>query len=196
MQIRQHHLLLYAFRIMTQSSSRLVLRHLAVASVALLALAASASAQGRGRGGGGGGGRGGSIPQLPMQRVREELKLSDYFEFLDDKGKQIGLEKAQKDSVKVLSKQMDEQQKPILKEMEKQFENAERSAMQGGRSGGGRGGMPEEVRTLMQNLVAMQEDYATKAHVLLNDSQKHIADSLIVIYQEQLRVRQRNRSRG
>jgi len=158
---------------------------------------------------------GGGMAPSPMQRVKEELKLTDYFEFLDDKGKQIGLDRAQKDSVKSLNKQLEAEQKPVLKEVEKFFQDAERAAMQGGggaggggaRGGGrgeaggeeggrGRGGMAEGVRALMLQLVGMQEDYATKAKALFNEQQKPIADSLNVIYQADLRDRQRKRARG
>ncbi len=56
--------------------------------------------------------------------------------------------------------------------------------------------MAEGVRALMLQLVGMQEDYATKAKALFNEQQKPIADSLNVIYQADLRDRQRKRARG
>lgn len=196
---------------MLSRSVQLAARSAAIGVITVLVLASPARAQRGGGGGGsrgGGGGRGGMMggaAPSPMQRVREELKVTNYFEFLDDKAKQIGLEKAQKDSAKTLKKLMEEEQKPLFKEMEKMFDEAERLGMQGGGgggggrgdggAGGGRGGMPEGVRDVMRRLVGIQEDFATKGHLLLTPTQKPLADSLSTVYQDQLRERQRRRSR-
>ena len=195
---------------------------LALSSASFLVLTPEAAAQ---RGGGGGGRGSGGLSTTPapspMARVREELKVTDYLQFLDDKSKQVGLEKAQKDSVKKLSKQMDEDQKPVFKEMDKMFAELERTMRQNGAAGGGGGGgargggggggggdaggggggrggagMPPEVRLLMTRMVEIQDSYASKAKELLTESQKPVADTLHTAWQADLRDRQRNRSRG
>ena len=180
------------------------IRRASLAGIALLTIGSVANAQrAAGRGGGRSGGFSAAPSGSPMQFVREELKLSDYFEFLDDRKKQIGLEKAQQESVKQLKKQMEEEEKPLLKEIEKVLSDAERSAMAGGGASGGRGeggrgrgGMPAGARDMVQQLITIQEGYATKAQGLLTAPQKQIADSLNTIYVADLRERQQRRARG
>ena len=190
----------------------LLIRSLVLGGVIFAAVSSPSIAQGRGRGGGGGGGGrgaggGGGASFSPMDRVKDELKATDELEFLHNRNKQLSLDKEQKDAIKALNKEMDQMQKPIFKEMEKTFADAERSSSMGGggsRGGGeagmrgGRGAMPAGIRESMVKLTEIQAAFAERAAVLLRDDQKHLADSLRVIYKNDLRDKAaRNaRSRG
>lgn len=149
-----------------------------------------------------------------MQRVREQLKESDQLEFLDKKEKQLALTKEQKESLKTLRKDMQETEKPLFKDLEKIFSEQERGASQGGGGGGGarggsaggddqgsgasRGGrgMPPGVREAMLKLTEIQDAAGERAHALLNENQKHMSDSLLVIYKAELRDKETKRSRS
>lgn len=151
--------------------------------------------------------------QSPMQRVREQLKESDQLAFLDKKGKPLNLSKEQKESLKKLRKDMQETQKPLFKDLEKMFAEAERNAAQGGRGGGGgrggaagggddegaragRGAMLPAVREVMMKLTDIQDAAGDRAHALLNENQKHMSDSLLVIYKAELRDKEAKRARS
>jgi len=170
-----------------------------------------AFSQGRGAGRSGGGGRGGggaSAAETPLQRVKDELKETDELEFLDKRNKQLSLDKEQKALLKALNKEMDEVQKPIFKELEKTFEDAQRNASLGGGGfggggaegggRGGRGGMPSGIRESMVKLTDIQTAFAERAAVLLKDNQKQLADSLRLIYKDELREKaaRKAKSRG
>ncbi|MEO7996946.1 MAG: hypothetical protein ABI852_05850, partial [Gemmatimonadaceae bacterium] len=128
-------------------------------------------------------------------------------EFLDKESKQLDLTKEQKESLKTLRKDMQETQKPIFKDIEKIFSDAERSASAGtstggddggGSRGGGRGGrgMPAGVREAMAKLTEIQDAAGERAHAMLNEGQKHMSDSLLVIYKAEMRDKEAKRSRS
>jgi hypothetical protein len=146
-----------------------------------------------------------------MQRVRDQLKESDQLAFLDKKGKPLNLTKEQKESLKKLHKDMQETQKPLFKDLEKMFAETERNAPQGGRGGsrgggasggddegarGGRGAMSPAVREVMMKLTDIQDVAGERAHALLNESQKHMSDSLLVIYKAELRDKETKRAQS
>lgn len=183
-------------------------RYLFLGLAVSLAAATNASAQR----GGGRGGRSGDVnvvstamQKTPMQRVKDELKASDPLDFINDHSRQLELDKAQKDSFKKLHKEMQEEQKPIFKELEKVYSELERNGdgsgfggagMPRGESGGGEA-PPTAARLLTGRLMEVQTSYGEKASALLNEGQRHINDSLSTIYKAELRDKQaKARSRG
>ena len=123
------------------------------------------------------------------RRVRNDLDGKNPLEFMLKHDKQLTLSNPQKDSIKSYAKQMDNDQKPIFKELQKVLGDAERDAnLGGGGGGGGRGGaMPPVARDLVARLGEVQDGYATKAKAQLNEGQLHINDSLYTIHATELK---------
>lgn len=188
-----------------------LLRSLAVGCTLLVVATSSAAAQrgggGMGRGGPPGGGGGGGGMESPIERVKDELKLTDELEFLEKRSKDLTLDKEQKEALKALSKEMEQLQKPILKDIEKSLQDAQKGQSGGGmpeggedpsgRPGGrGRGGMPTAAREGVVKLTDIQSAFADRAAVLLSASQKVVADSLRPIYKEDLREKAEKKARS
>lgn len=177
-----------------------------------LAIALAAAPRASAQRGGGRGGRSGDVnvvstamQKTPVQRVKDELRDSDPVDFINDHSRQLELDKAQKDSFKKLHKEMQEEQKPIFKELEKVYSEMERNGGGGGFGGAGMprgesgGGEPPPTaaRLLTGRLIEVQTSYGEKASTLLNEAQRHINDSLSTIYKAELRDKQaKARSRG
>ena len=187
-----------------------VLRTLVLSCAVLAATSSIALAQRGGGGGGAGGGRGGGrggggfgSAESPIDRVKAQLKETDQLEFLDKKKKQLELTKEQKNSIKSLHKEMDDMQKPIFKDLEQIFaQSGGRGGARGGGGGvdgggaGGRGAMPAGVQAAMLRLSEIQDAAGERAHAMLNDTQKHMSDSLMVIYKADIRDKEAKRSRA
>jgi hypothetical protein len=126
-----------------------------------------------------------SMSNTVGRRVRSDLDDRDPLNFLLKHDKQLTLTAVQKDSIKFLQKAMDNDQKPIFKELQKSLADADRDASLA--AGGGRGGMPPVARDLVTRLNEVQDTYGTKAHAQLNESQQHVADSLQTIHAAELK---------
>ena len=145
-----------------------------------------------GRGAGGGGGA-----ESPSKRIKSDFEDSDPVQFLLRRDKALKLDNTQKDSLKALHKELDAMEKPMFADVEKLFSDAEKNrkdAADGGEqpAAGGRGGriMPDGVRELVAKLSDTQLAFKDRARAHLNDGQRHIADSLKVIYDTELQEKQ------
>ncbi|MEP6781098.1 MAG: hypothetical protein ABJC26_14480 [Gemmatimonadaceae bacterium] len=155
---------------------------------------------GMGGGGGGGGGRGGGgrggggSAESPAKKIKSDFDASDPVQFLLKRDKPLKLDKAQKDSLKALHKELDEFEKPLFSDVDKLFADAEKNKRDQRDSGeepaaaSGRGGrrMPNGVRELVTKLGDAQLAFKDRARAHLNDGQRHIADSLKVVYDAEL----------
>ncbi|MGV3708043.1 MAG: hypothetical protein ACO1Q7_04320 [Gemmatimonas sp.] len=121
-----------------------------------------------------------------MLRIKEQLKETDELEFLAKRSKQLSLDKDQKEKLKVLNKEQEESEKPVLKDIETAFKELEKMGMAGGGMGG-RGGMPEGIRESMAKLTGIQRSFGERAHEMLKAEQKAQADSLRPAYLNDLR---------
>ncbi len=144
---------------------------------------------GGGRGGGmGGPGMGGGNRQSPATVVKENLEKNDPIAFLLDRKKPLALSGTQKDSLKVLRKEMQHTQEPLFMEMDKLF--AEARQQRGGRRIGAM--LPDTARALMGQLTDIQDAYRDRARGQLSEGQRHVADSLMTSFLEEQRKKDEN----
>jgi hypothetical protein len=130
------------------------------------------------------------------RRVRSDLDDTDPIQFLLRRDKQLTLSNAQKDSLKAMHKQLDEDEKLIFKELSRVLQDADRDATV---SASGRAGPPPVSRDLIARLNEVQNGYTAKGRALLNPDHAKIADSLQTIYMAELKEKagkQRGGRRG
>jgi hypothetical protein len=175
-------------------TSQKLLRAALFSGLFLVALPALASAQRGSRGSRAVGGTKNPDSDKPSEslatsvsrKARNDLDARDPVEFMLKHDKQLTLSPPQKDSLKSFSKQMDNDEKPIFKELQKVLGDAEREANLSA-GDGGRGGVPPLARDLITHLGEVQDGYGTKAKAQLNEGQLHLNDSLYTIHAAELK---------
>lgn len=124
-----------------------------------------------------------SMSNTMGRKIRGDLEDRDPINFLLKRDKQLSLTAAQKDSLKTMHKALEEEQKPIFKELQKVLTEAERDAS----VSGGRASAPPVTRELVGRLNEVQNAYTPKARAQLTADQLKIADSLQVTYDAELK---------